>query len=103
MGTHGNAAIARSPVNKGVNGYPYAEAVLIDCTLENISPEGWVDIHGETHHLRFLEYNSTDKEGRPVDVSRRHNLSRQLTLPDDAALLDLYRSPAQILEWNPEQ
>ena len=103
VGTHENTAIARSPVNKGVNGYPYAEAVLIDCTLENISPEGWVDIRGETHHLRFLEYNSTDKEGRPVDVSRRHELSRQLTLPDDAALIDMYRSPAQILEWNPEQ
>ena len=100
-GRHPNTAIARSPVNKGVNGYPYAEAVLIDCTLENVSPEAWVDIRGETHHIRFMEYNSRDTEGQPVDVSRRHAISRQLTMPADAELIEMYRSPEKILDWNP--
>ncbi|MCD8265252.1 MAG: pectinesterase family protein [Tannerellaceae bacterium] len=40
LGQGENAVIARSPINNG-RSYPYAEAVLIDCKIENIHPAGW--------------------------------------------------------------
>ncbi|MCC8174276.1 MAG: pectinesterase family protein, partial [Odoribacter sp.] len=55
LGQGDKAVIARSPVNKGT-GYPYAEAVLINCILDNILPEGWGTISGDTSHLHFWEY-----------------------------------------------
>ena len=101
IGSHPRSVLARSPLNKQPDGYPYAEAVLINCTLENIAPEGWGEIEGSAHHVRFYEYDSRDKAGNPVDVSRRHPRSRQLTWPADSALIEMYRTPARILDWEP--
>ena len=101
IGSHPRSVLARSPLNRQPDGYPYAEAVLINCTLENIAPEGWGPIEGSAHHVRFYEYNSRDKAGNPIDVSRRHPRSRQLTWPADSALIEKYRNPARILDWNP--
>lgn len=101
IGSHPRSVLARSPLNKQPDGYPYAEAVLINCTLENIAPEGWGEIEGSAHHVRFYEYDSRDKAGNPVDVSRRHPRSRQLTWPADSALIEMYRTPARILGWEP--
>ena len=95
------SVLARSPKNSGKY-YPYAEAVLIDCRLDGIAPEGWGRIEGDTRHNRFWEYNSIDAEGRPVDVSRRHPASRQLTLPGDKEWIEKYRNPEWVLGWNPE-
>ena len=102
IGTRKNTVLARSPLNKLPEGYPYAEAVLINCTLENIAPEGWGNIGGPAHHLRFLEFDSRDKDGNPIDTSRRHPLSKQLRLPADDCLIEMYLDPAKILNWQPE-
>ncbi len=102
IGTRKNTTLARSPRNKLSEGYPYAEAVLINCTLENITPEGWSNIEGPAHHLRFLEFDSRDKDGKPIDTSRRHPLSKQLRLPADDSLIEMYLDPAKILNWQPE-
>ena len=94
--------IARAPNNKGKN-YPYAEAVLINCSLSGIVPEGWGQIGGETENIHYWEYNSTNlDDGSPVDISKRHPASRQLTMEHDSALIANYSTPSFILnEWSP--
>jgi pectin methylesterase-like acyl-CoA thioesterase len=93
--------IARAPRNNGA-GYPYAEAVLIDCRLDGISPEGWGAIGGDGANNRFWEFNSRTLSGAPVDVSRRHPLSHQLDAEKDAEHLRNYRNPAWVLGWDPQ-
>ena len=95
------SSLARLPNNNGIN-YPYAEAVLIDCHLQGVPAIGWGPIEGDTSHLHFWEFNSTDLEGKPIDVSQRHPASRQLTMPADAETIAKYRDPAFVLGgWTP--
>lgn len=101
LGQGNHAVIARSPVNKGT-GYPYAEAVLINCKLDNIQPVGWGKITGETHNLHFWEYNSQTLDGKLMDVSQRHPLSRQLSKEKDRELIENYSNPEFVLKWKPE-
>ena len=96
------SVLARLPNNKGVN-YPHAEAVLIDCKLKDVPPEGWGPVEEGLANVRFWEFNSTNlADGSPVDVSQRHPASRQLTLEKDAETIANYRSPAFVLGgWTP--
>jgi pectin methylesterase-like acyl-CoA thioesterase len=97
----GPAEIARLPDNKGKN-YPYAEAVLIDATLDGIPPAGWADVGEGATHAKFWEFNSRTVDGRPADVSGRHPKSRQLDASRDAATIAQYRDPAFVLGgWRP--
>ena len=93
---------ARSPINGGKS-YPYAEAVLINCTLKGISPAGWESIGGDTTNVHFWEYNSTNiSDGKPADISHRHPASRQLTMKNDSAIIASYTNPAYVLGgWTP--
>lgn len=100
MGLGDGAVIARSSVNKGT-GYPHAEAVLINCKLNNVQPVGWGTISGDTHNLRFWEYNSQSLDGKSIDTSQRHPLSRQLSKDKDMDLIKEYSNPEFILKWNP--
>ena len=96
-----SAVLARLPNNHGIN-YPYAEAVLINCRLNGIPPAGWGPIDGETSHIHFWEFHSTDAEGHPVDVTERHPISKQLTEPADAQTIANYSTPAFVLGgWTP--
>ncbi len=96
------ADLARAPENKGYT-YPYAEAVLLNCQLENIRDEGWGPVGGNLENLHYWEYNSTNiKDGKPADVSKRKDYSRQLTLEDDEKLIKDYSDPSFVLEgWTP--
>lgn len=97
-----SAVLARLPTNHGLN-YPYAEAVLINCRLEGIPPVGWGPVDGDTSHLHLWEFNSTDANGKPVDVSKRHPASMQLSMPADAKTIAQYSDPAFVLSgWKPE-
>ncbi|HEX3743686.1 MAG TPA: pectinesterase family protein [Bryobacteraceae bacterium] len=96
-----SAVFARLPNNRGRN-YPYAEAVLIDCRLTGIPPEGWGPIADDTSHIHFWEFHSTDTAGHPIDVTKRHSVSRQLTEPQDAQTIANYKNPAFVLDgWSP--
>lgn len=89
--------LARCPANGGKT-YPYSEAVLIDCQLSGISPEGWGPVGGETSRVRYWEFHSTNlKTGQLVDVSQRNPVSRQLSLPNDSILISNYHDPAFVL------
>ncbi len=92
--------LARSPKNSAST-YPYAEAVLLNCVLTNISPKGWdaADLGGNVH---FWEYNSRNPDGTAVDLSQRVAWSRQLDPKKDAELIRDYSNPSYVLGgWNP--
>ena len=95
------AVLARLPNNHGLN-YPYAEAVLIDCHLKGIPPAGWGPIDDDTSHLHLWEFNSTDLDGRPIDTTQRHPVSKRLTEPQDADTIANYSNPSFVLGgWTP--
>jgi hypothetical protein len=95
------AVLARLPNNHGLN-YPYAEAVLINCRLKGIPAIGWGPVEDDTSHLRLWEFNSTDLDGRPIDVTQRNPVSKQLTLPKDAETIANYSNPSFVLDgWTP--
>ncbi|HYQ59274.1 MAG TPA: pectinesterase family protein [Draconibacterium sp.] len=97
------AVIARTSDNKG-KGYPYCEAVLLNCSLDGIDPAGWSVVGNNTHSIHYWKYNSTSlNDGNPIDVSQRHPISRQLTMEDDSDLIEKYSDPAFVLKgWNPK-
>jgi hypothetical protein len=93
--------IARAPQN-GEFSYPYAEDVLLSCTLINIAPEGWGDAD-RGGNVRFWEYNSRNADGSPIDVSKRAAWSRQLDRVKDAKLIADYSRPEFVLAgWKPK-
>ncbi len=96
-----SAVIARLPNNHGLN-YPYAEAVLIHCRLKGIPDSGWGPIDDDTSHLHLWEFESTDLDGNPIDISHRHPVSKQLTMEKDAETIANYSNPAFVLGgWDP--
>ncbi|MGA1982161.1 MAG: pectinesterase family protein [Acidobacteriaceae bacterium] len=95
------AVLARLPNNHGLN-YPYAEAVLINCKLKGIPAAGWGPVDDDTTHTHLWEFNSTDLDGKPVDTSQRHPVSKQLTMAQDAKTIAEYSNPAFVLGgWTP--
>jgi pectinesterase len=101
---------ARLPRNNSAtrtaDNFPHAEMVLINTRTQGISPEGWGPVEEapgfDSSQVRFWEFNTTDLQGKPVDVSRRHPVSRQLTLEKDAALIADYKRPEFVLGgWKP--
>jgi pectinesterase len=97
----GETEIARAPINGG-KGYPYCEAVLLNCTLKGISPVGWGPVGGDSTNVHYWEFNSIDLNGKPIDMSKRHPASRQLTLEKDAVLIEQYSRPESVLNgWKP--
>ena len=95
------ADYGRTKSNHG-SAYPDAEFVLIDCKVKNIIPEGWSSIGAKT--AKMYEYNTCDMvTGNPVDVSKRHPYSRQLTKDKDTEMINNYRNPAFVLKgWLPD-
>ena len=57
----------------------------------------------EAPDVHFWEYNSRDPVGKPVDVSKRLPVSRQLKQPEDAATIADYGKPGFVLgdDWDP--
>jgi len=94
--------IARAPSSQHYS-FPYVEAVLINCFLEGIRPEGWGRVAENREHIRYWEYNSRNlSDGTPADVSRRAPYSRQLSMERDSGLIANYSRPSFVLEgWDP--
>ncbi|KAI0402460.1 pectinesterase [Xylaria palmicola] len=107
VGLQGDSTLARLPDNSGgvMDNWPYAEMVLINTQTDGIAPEGWGPVQGppfDSSHVRFWEFNTTDLRGRPINMSRRLNVSRQLTLPRDKGIIAGYEDPVNILGgWQP--
>lgn len=95
--------IARAPNSNGKT-YPFVEAVLINCKMEGIRAEGWGQVADDPAGIRYWEYNSTNlTDSKPVDVTKRHPASKQLSREKDAAIIQQYSDPSFILKgWKPE-
>lgn len=109
-GTKASGVFARLPKNgpagTSYGNFPYAEMVLINTRTQGIPPQGWGPIEAEPafdwSNVRFWEHNTTDMAGRPLDVSQRHPVSRQLTSAADARTIADYRRPEFVLGgWKP--
>ena len=112
-GTGGRTAskvLARLPRNGPVGApganFPYAEMVLINSRTQGVPPEGWGPVQEppdfDSSNVRFMEFNTKDMEGRPVDISQRHPVVKQLTLPRDAQAIANYSNPEFVLGgWKP--
>ena len=98
VGLSQKAVIGRLPDNKGKN-YPYAECVLLNCTLENIPESGWGRVDEGATHAVLLEFNSHDSLGNPIDTSRRHPAMKQLHPIQDAETIARYSNSNWVLNW----
>ncbi|KAI0432040.1 pectinesterase [Xylaria sp. FL1042] len=107
IGLEGDSTFARLPDNSGgvMDNWPYAEMVLINTKTDGIVAEGWGPVQGppfDSSRVKFWEFNTTNLQGQPIDVSQRLNVSRQLTLPRDRQVIDEYKNPVNILGgWRP--
>jgi hypothetical protein len=103
-GQKSKTVLARLPNNNGAN-YPYAEAVLINSKLVGVSPEGWGPVEEspafDHSNVHFWEYNSMEIDGRPLDMSQRNPIVKQLTMPQDARTITDYSNPEFVLGWKP--
>lgn len=88
----------------GTGRFPHSEVVLIDCTLgAAVHPVGWLYSGGregnenDPAQVRFMEFNSRDKRGTPVDSSQRRQGSRRLDATADAEIIARYRDPSFVL------
>lgn len=95
------------PVGSAHRNFPHAEMVLIDAKLDGVPPIGWGPIEDpetfDWSNVRFMEFNSTDLNGAPLDMSARHPIVRVLTSPADDDLVAQYRDPAFVLGgWRPQ-
>ena len=87
--------------------FPASEVVLIDCLLTDVvATVGWrldqvTQPAVEAANVHYWEYNSHDSGGRPVDMSQRLVIARQLKLPDDGKAIANYSDPKFVLgdEW----
>ena len=93
-----DAVIARLPDNKGRN-YPDAECVLLNCTLDGVPAEGVGPIDESASTAKLLEFNSHDKEGKTIDISKRNKHVRQLDAIKDAETIGKYSNASWVLNW----
>jgi pectinesterase len=109
-GRTSSKVLARLPRNGPVDApganFPYAEMVLINAKTDGVPPEGWGPVQEppdfDSSNVRFMEHNTRDIQGRPVDISQRHPIVRQLTLPKDAETIANYSKPEFVLGgWKP--
>jgi pectinesterase len=104
------SVFARLPRNSGgvtSMNFPYAEMVLINTKTQGLSAAGWGPIEEapgfDSSNVKFWEYNTTDMDGHPIDISQRHAVSKQLTMPADAQKIADYSKPEFVLDgWKPE-
>jgi pectin methylesterase-like acyl-CoA thioesterase len=83
--------------------YPQSHVAFINCQMSSaISAKGWTITPAgtsQTGSLRFWEYQSTDANGSPLNVSGRDPASKQITAAQAAAM----RDKATVFGgWNPQ-
>ena len=71
--------------------YPGSHVAYVNArfTAGMLDPTGWITTNAaDTSKLRFWEYQSTDLDGNPLDVSMRNPASKQLTEAEAAMMRD---------------
>jgi len=107
-GVHGapydqlNVTYARAPIVSNYS-YPYTEAVLLECAVADLNPEGFGQTSFACEEAHCWEYNTVNlSDGSPADYSKRAAYSKQLTMEEDAEIIERYSDPTAVLEWTPE-
>jgi hypothetical protein len=87
--------------------FPTSNVAYVNCKLgPQIAPKGWLITNStgapvaslDLSMLKFWEYQSTDLNGMPLDVSQRDPASKQVT----ATVAGMLRDKASVLAgWNP--
>jgi pectin methylesterase-like acyl-CoA thioesterase len=80
--------------------FPYSQVVYLNSAMgSHIVPAGWLLNNATTApNVQFWEYQSTDANGAPLDVSQRASFSRQLSAAEAARWSD----PSFVLGgWSP--
>ena len=87
--------------------FPASNVAFVNCKLgSHIAPKGWLITNStgnpvaslDLTQLKFWEYESTDLDGAPTDVSQRDPASRQITAREASTL----RDKATVLAgWDP--
>lgn len=95
---NGTAYLAKTDRNKQKT-YPHQEAVLLNCTLDNVPDKGWSHADESLKTAHLWEFNSVDTSGNPIDTSRRNPYSRQLDPVKDATLIGKYADANFVLGW----
>jgi pectin methylesterase-like acyl-CoA thioesterase len=81
--------------------FPASHVAFIRCAMgPHILPAGWEVTGPASEALRFEEFASTDLEGKPLDVSQRNSVAKQLTM-EQAATASAAKILAGIDGWNP--
>lgn len=108
VGRKSPGVLARLPRNgpgSSAPNFPFAEMVLIDAKTQGLPPEGWGPVEEapgfDSSKVRFMEFNTMDMSGRPIDLSARHPVMKKLTSPHDDGLIASYRDPEFVLGWKP--
>ena len=94
----GTSYLAKTSSNKNKS-YPYQEAVLLNCTLDNVPPAGWSHEEEALKTAHLWEFNSVDINGKPIDTTWRNPYSRQLHPVRDATLIGQYADANYVLGW----
>jgi hypothetical protein len=108
-GQKSSKVLARLPRNgpgSSQANFPFAEMVLINSRTSGVPVEGWGPIEPapgfDSSNVKFWEFDTRDMQGRPVDVSKRHPVSKQLTEAQDAKTIAEYSTPEFVLGgWQP--
>jgi hypothetical protein len=100
------ARLPRNGPNSTAANFPYAEMVLINAKTKGVPPEGWGPIEEapgfDSSNVHFWEYNTRNMDGSAVDMSKRHPVVKELTLPKDARTIADYSNPEFVLSgWKP--
>jgi pectinesterase len=98
------AAMTDAEVESSRCNFPYAEMVLVNTKAIGVSPKGWGEVQGppfRRNNVHFWEYNTMDGNGSPLDVSKRAEIGKQLTMAKDATTIADYSNPMFVLGWKP--
>ena len=72
---------------------------MLNCTLDSIPSEGFGPIDKSASTAILLEFNSHDKEGKAIDISKRNKYVRQLDGIKDAEIIGRYSNASWVLNW----
>jgi pectin methylesterase-like acyl-CoA thioesterase len=87
----------------GTDRFPDSAVAFLNCQMGPYIPAaGWQITGTDTNRLRFLEFNSTTLDGKPLDVSQRHPASRQITASEASGLSDANKVLAARDTWKPK-
>ena len=84
------------------NRFPRSQAAFVNCQMgPQVPPAGWQVSGTNQTDVGFLEFRTTDLDGKPLDVSKRHPSSRQMSDTEAADMSDTAKVFSLKNAWDP--